>query len=87
VVPVVSGIGAARELPSTAVVPVGPAVTAQELGTVVADLLADPDRRNLLAASGRAYAADHTYAALAQRLFDEVIEPASRAGLSVRRST
>jgi glycosyltransferase involved in cell wall biosynthesis len=85
VVPVVTGIGAMRDLPGDAVVPVGPDVSAAELAAVVGDLLVDPGRRNALAAGGRAYAASHSYAALAERLFADVIEPATRWGLSVRR--
>jgi glycosyltransferase involved in cell wall biosynthesis len=84
-VPVVTGIGALRDLPVDAVVPVSPAVTAAGLGETVAALLDDPDRRRARADAGRAYAAAHTYAALAERLFTEVIEPAARCGLSVPR--
>jgi glycosyltransferase involved in cell wall biosynthesis len=85
VVPVVSGIGAGRDLPSSAVAAVGPGVTAAELAAVVGDLLVDPGRRAALAAGGRAHAAAHSHAALAQRFFDEVIVPAVRSGLSVHR--
>jgi len=67
------------------VISVGPAVTAAELALVVSDLLADPDRRDRLAAAGRAYAAAHSYAVVARRLFEDVIEPASHAGLSAAR--
>src|SRR5262249_31967673 len=42
---VVTGIGAARELPAAAVVSVSPAVTGAQLGAVIADLLCDPERR------------------------------------------
>ncbi len=85
VVPIVTGIGALRDLPVGAVVPVSPAVTGAELGETVGDLLEDPGRRRALVAAGRSYAAAHTYAELAQRLFAEVIEPAARSGLSVAR--
>jgi glycosyltransferase involved in cell wall biosynthesis len=84
-VPVVSDIGTGRDLPADSVVRIGPAATAADLATVVADLLEDPGRRNALAAGGRTYAAAHSYAALARRLFDDVIAPASRTGLTVRR--
>jgi glycosyltransferase involved in cell wall biosynthesis len=84
-VPIVTGIGAMRDLPADAVVAVGPSVTASELGEIVADLLGDPGRRRALVAAGRDYAAGHSYAALALRLFTDVIEPAARSGLSVPR--
>ena len=84
-VPIVTRIGAGRDLPDDGVVSVGPSVSAGELATVLADLLADPGRRRDLAAAGRSYAAEHSHAVLAQRLFEEVIEPAARSGLSVPR--
>jgi glycosyltransferase involved in cell wall biosynthesis len=84
-VPIVSGIGAGRELPADGVISVGPAVTAGALATIVADLLGDPERRRDLAAAGRAYAAAHSYAVVARRLFEDVIEPATHAGLSASR--
>jgi hypothetical protein len=85
VVPIVSGIGAGRDLPERAVVRVGPSVSAPELASVIGGLLADPERRQQLAAGGRAHAAAHSHAVVAQRLFDDVILPATRSGLSVRR--
>ncbi len=84
-VPIVTGIGAGRDLPEDGVVSVKPSVSAPELAGVIADLLGDAPRRAEIAAAGRAYAAAHSHAILAQRLFDEVIEPASRTGLGVRR--
>ena len=84
-VPIVSGIGAGRDLPDDGVISVSPSATAGELANVIADLLADPERRARVAPAGRAYAAAHSHAILARRLFEEVIEPATRAGLSVRR--
>jgi glycosyltransferase involved in cell wall biosynthesis len=85
VVPVVTGIGAARDLPDDAVAPVRAEVRALDLAATVAGLLEDAGRRSRMAAAGRAYAAAHSYAALAQRLFTDVIEPAARSGLSVPR--
>jgi glycosyltransferase involved in cell wall biosynthesis len=85
VVPIVTSIGAARELPPNAVVPVGPAVSASELAGVIADLLADPRRRVELVAAGRTYAGAHSHAAFAQRLFEDVILPATRTGLTATR--
>jgi glycosyltransferase involved in cell wall biosynthesis len=84
-VPIVSGIGAGRDLPADGVISVGPAVTAGALATIVADLLGDPERRRALAAAGRAYAAAHSHAVVARRLFEDVIEPATHAGLTAAR--
>jgi glycosyltransferase involved in cell wall biosynthesis len=84
---VVTGIGAGRDLPEAAVVRVGPTVAAGELATVIADLLGDPERRSALAAAARAYASQHSFAIVASRLFQDVIEPATRAGFSVARLT
>ena len=85
VVPIVTGIGASRDLPDDGVISVGPAVSAGELAAVVVDLLGDCDRRRDLAAAGRRYAADHSHAHVAKRLFEDVIRPAAAAGLSVSR--
>ena len=84
-VPIVSGIGAGRDLPADGVISVGPSVTAAALAIVVSDLLADPARRRDLAAAGRAYAAAHSHADVARRLFEDVIEPATHAGLTASR--
>jgi glycosyltransferase involved in cell wall biosynthesis len=84
-VPVVSGIGSARDLPADGVISVEPSVTAAELALVISGLLADPDRRDAFAAAGRTYAAAHSYAVVAWRLFEDVIEPATHAGLSAAR--
>ena len=85
VVPIVTRIGAGRDLPDDGVVSVGAAVSADELATTLADLLADRARRGELAAAGRRYAAGHSHAVLARRVFEEVIAPAARSGLSVPR--
>jgi glycosyltransferase involved in cell wall biosynthesis len=85
VVPIVSGIGAGRDLPDDGVVSVGPTATPSTLATAIVDLLADPARRQKMADAGRAYAADHSHAELARRLFEEVIDPATRAGLTATR--
>jgi glycosyltransferase involved in cell wall biosynthesis len=82
---IVTGIGAGRDLPDDAVISVSPSVSAAELAAVVVDLLADPARRRDLAAAARVYAAAHSHAIVAQRLFEDVIEPATRAGLSAAR--
>jgi len=85
VVPIVSGIGAGRDLPADGVVSVGSNVSAAELATVVVDLLGDVDRRQDLVSGGRRYAAGHSHAVVAQRLFEDVICPTMNAGLSVAR--
>jgi len=82
---VVTGIGAARELPADAVVTVDPAVSGPELGAAVADLLDDPTRRAELARAGRDLVARNTFAVAARRLFDGVIAPATVSGLSAAR--
>jgi glycosyltransferase involved in cell wall biosynthesis len=82
---VVTGIGAARELPRDAVVAVAPVVPATELGGVIADLLLDPPRRAALARAGREHASRCSFAAGARRLFDDVIAPAAVSGLSAVR--
>ena len=57
----------------------------RELATIVADLA----RRSRAPASargrGRAYAAAHSHAVVARRLFEDVIEPATHAGLTAPR--
>jgi glycosyltransferase involved in cell wall biosynthesis len=82
---VVTGIGAGRDLPGSAVVAVSPTVSERELASVVSDLLADPERRIALAAAARDYAAQHSFPIVATRLFEAVIAPAIRDGLSVPR--
>jgi hypothetical protein len=67
------------------VVRVDAAVPAGALAAVVADLLDRPERRAALAAAGREHAARNSFAIAAERLFDDVIEPATRTGLSVAR--
>jgi glycosyltransferase involved in cell wall biosynthesis len=84
-VPIVSGIGAGRDLPEDGVVTVGPSATPDALATVIVDLLRDPAGRQRRADAGRGYAARHSHAAVARRLFEDVIEPATRAGLTAAR--
>jgi len=81
----VTGIGAGRDLPDTAVVRVSSDVSAGELAATIADLLDAPSRRTALAGAGVEHAAQHSFAMVAARLFEDVIEPATRAGLSVTR--
>jgi glycosyltransferase involved in cell wall biosynthesis len=82
---VVTGIGAARELPAGAVVSVSPAVAGAELGAVIADLLCDPARRAGLARAGRELVTANSFAVVARRLYDDVIAPAAVAGLGAVR--
>ena len=84
-VPIVSGIGAGRDLPEDGVVTVGPSATPDTLATVIVDLLGDPAGRQSRSDAGRAYAARHSHAVVARRLFEDVIEPATRAGLTAAR--
>jgi glycosyltransferase involved in cell wall biosynthesis len=79
---VVTGIGAARDLPADAVVSVGPAVAGAELGAVVADLLCDPARRADLARAGHDLVVENSFAAAARRFYEELIVPAAVSGLS-----
>ncbi len=83
---VVTGIGAARELPSDAVVSVSASVPAVALAEVVGTLLDDVDHRRRLAGAARRYAEQHGFSNAARRLFEDVIEPATVAGLSPARS-
>jgi glycosyltransferase involved in cell wall biosynthesis len=69
---VVSGLGAARELPGSAVVKVPVCSTASELAIELVTLLRNQGRREALAAAGRAYARANSFAAAAQGLFHEL---------------
>ena len=82
---IVTAIGAARDLPASAVVGVNPGVSAGELAGLIADLLGDAARRHELAARAREYAAHQSFSIVARRFFEDVIEPATRTGLSVAR--
>ena len=67
---IVTGIGAARELPADAVVSVPSAVTADELADAIASLLDDATRRDELARAGRAFAATRTFEAAASAIYE-----------------
>jgi glycosyltransferase involved in cell wall biosynthesis len=86
VVPIVSGIGAGRDLPPDGVVSVGSDVSADDLAAAVVDLLGDPDHRRDLVSAGRRYAAAHSHAIVARRLFEDVIRPTINIGLTVARN-
>ncbi len=83
---IVTGIGAARELPAEAVVSVSPSVSAGALAGVIDVVLGDADLRVRLTDAAREYAIRHSFPIVARRLFEDVIEPATRTGLSVSRS-
>jgi glycosyltransferase involved in cell wall biosynthesis len=82
---IVTGVGAARELPSDAVVPVRPTIADTELGHVIAELLLDPGRRGELARGGRDLVVRNSFAAAARRLFEDLIAPATISGISATR--
>jgi glycosyltransferase involved in cell wall biosynthesis len=82
---VVTGIGAARELPDDAVVSVSPAVAGAQLGVVVAELLRDPARRASLARAGRELVVANSFATVARRFYEDVIAPAAVSGLCAVR--
>jgi glycosyltransferase involved in cell wall biosynthesis len=84
-VPIVSGIGAGRDLPADGVVTVGPSATPGTLANAITELLGDAARRQRLADAGRGYAAAHSHAVVARRLFEDVIAPATHAGLTAVR--
>jgi glycosyltransferase involved in cell wall biosynthesis len=75
---VATRLGWLRELPAAAVELVPVTSSDEELATVIAQLLTDPDRRARLARAGRAFAARQGFAATAQTLLDVVL--ADRAG-------
>jgi glycosyltransferase involved in cell wall biosynthesis len=82
---IVSGIGAGRELPPDGVVTVAQTATPAVVAAAIVELLDDAGRRQRLADAGRAYAAEHSYATVARRLFQDVIEPAAHSGLTPSR--
>jgi glycosyltransferase involved in cell wall biosynthesis len=69
---VVSGLGATRELPGSAVVKVAVGSTASELATELVTLLRNEERWETLAAAGRAYARANSFAVAAEALFREL---------------
>jgi glycosyltransferase involved in cell wall biosynthesis len=69
---IVTGLGAAREVPDSAVVKVDVGCTAHELATELIALLRDPNRREKLAAAGREHARANSFAAAAEALFREL---------------
>ena len=78
---VATNLGWLRELPETAVELVPVTTSTGELATVIAHLLADPDRRTRLGAAGRAFAARQTFAATARVLLAALL--ADRAAPAV----
>jgi len=78
---IVSALGAARELPDSAVVKVDSDCTAEQLGLEIATLLQDGPRRQTLSAGGLAYARANSFAKAADALFSEL---AIKEGRSIR---
>jgi glycosyltransferase involved in cell wall biosynthesis len=74
---VVSAIGAQRELPDAAAVKVPVDIDAANLGAVVADLLADPARRQAMADAGKAFTDEANFETVTAELFTTVIAPNS----------
>jgi glycosyltransferase involved in cell wall biosynthesis len=70
---VVSAIGAQRELPDAAVVKVPVDIGAAALGTVVADLLVDPVRRQAMADAGKAFTDEANFETVTTELFARVL--------------
>jgi len=81
---IVSALGAARELPDSAVVKVGTDCTAEQLGHEIAALLQDGPRREMLSADGLAYARANSFAKVADALFRELATKKERR--SIRRA-
>jgi len=69
---VVTALGSMAELPDDVVVGVRPGAGADEVADVLADLLADPDRRRALTEAAHAHAAANTYEDAARRLLDAI---------------
>ncbi len=69
---IVTGIGASRELPTSAVVAVAGEVSAPDLGRVIGRLLASEDERQERSKAALAHAAGNTFAVAADALYREV---------------
>ena len=67
---IVTGIGAARELPATAVVSVASTVTGADLAAAISSLLSDRGRRAELGRQGRAFAAARSFERAAAALYE-----------------
>lgn len=72
---VVSDLGTFAEYPDDVVVKVPAGASASDVGTVVAELLADPVRRAALSRAGREHAAAHSYAAAAATMVAVLCDP------------
>jgi glycosyltransferase involved in cell wall biosynthesis len=70
---IVTDIGSAAELPDEAVVKVDRVIPQQSLGEVIADLIADVDRRAEMAAASIAWARAHTHEKVAKALYRVVL--------------
>ena len=72
---IVSDNAGAEELPDSAVVKVAPQIDPESLADIVADLLADEDRRASLAVCARAYARSQTMPLAASALLEAMLSP------------
>jgi glycosyltransferase involved in cell wall biosynthesis len=80
-VPIVAtALGGVRELPDEAVVKVERGVSAEELAGILAALLRDPGRRDALSRAGRAYARAHSFARVADDLYELLFGELAEAG-------
>jgi glycosyltransferase involved in cell wall biosynthesis len=70
---VVTAVGPARDLPDEAVVKVSPDVAPAELGRVVLGLLDDAPRREALGREAAAYAANRSFARVAESLYELLV--------------
>jgi glycosyltransferase involved in cell wall biosynthesis len=72
---VVSDLGTFSDYPDDVVVKVPAGASASDVAAVVAELLADPDRRSVLSRAGREHAAAHSYAAAAATMVEVLCDP------------
>jgi len=72
---VVTDIGTFAEYPDDVVVKVPRDISTERLGVVLADLVADEDRRRELSTAGRAYAEGNSYRIAAEKLVAELVRP------------
>ncbi len=78
-------VGASEEYPSGAVVALDPTVSAEQLATVLSELLQDADRRREMREAALTLAAERTFGRLADRLI-EIVESLSDPGMKTARA-
>jgi glycosyltransferase involved in cell wall biosynthesis len=76
---ITTALGAVRELPDYTVVKVARDVSVTELAETISELLADSDRRAALRSAGSAYAQEHSFAYVAEQLYERLFR--DRAGV------